>query len=360
MNARERFLRTMHFEPVDRPFMMPQWVFPDTVRRWQREGMPTDVHFADYFGFDRYAHVPVNLSPIAPGKEELIEEDAETKTVRDPLGGVKKVWKYLDVGMPQWLEYPIKGREDWERFKGYLNPDSPCRYPEYWDDLKRTYPDRDYPLGIGGGSYYGWLRNWIGMEHLALMYYDDPELVHEMTDYIADFVLRVISRAVEEVDLDFVSFWEDMAMKAGPLISPQLFREFMLPNYKKVTSFLRDHGVDILLVDCDGNTDLLNPLWLEGGVNGIYPIEIAAGCDPVAYRKQYGKDLILIGGIDKRALSKDLATVNREVMSKVPELLAGGGYVPWVDHAVPPDVPFKNFCYFLELVRAQLRAAGGR
>ena len=129
MNARERFLRTMHFEPVDRPFLLPQWTFPATIRRWHREGLPTDVHFNAYFGFDRYAHVPINLSPLTTEKEEVIEEDAETKVVRDPLGGVKKVWKYLDVGMPQWLEYPIKGRDDWERFKERLNPDSPADTP---------------------------------------------------------------------------------------------------------------------------------------------------------------------------------------------------------------------------------------
>jgi len=352
MNARERFLKTMHFEPVDRPFIMPQWTFPSTIRRWQSEGMPHDVHFATYFGFDRYESVPVNLGPVAPGDETTLEEDADTRTVRDPLGGVRKVWKDKDIGMPQWLEYPIKGREDWERFRDYLKAGSPCRYPPYWDDLKRSYRNRDYPLGISAGSFYGWLRNWVGMEHLAILYYDDPELVHEMTDYLAEFVLQVISRAVEELDLDYATIWEDMAMKTGSLISPELFREFMLPNYKKVTAFLRDNGIDIILVDCDGNTDELVPLWLEGGVTGIYPIEIAAGCDPLEYRKQYGTDLILIGGIDKRALARDHAAVRREVMSKVPELLAGGGYIPWVDHAVPPDVPLKNFTYFLELVRS--------
>jgi hypothetical protein len=339
MNARERFLRTMHFEPVDRPYLLPQWVFPDTLRRWYHEGLPPDVHFNTYF------------SPLTTEKEEVLEEDAETKVVRDPLGGLRRVWKYRDLGMPQWLEFPIKGREDWERFKTLLNPDSPCRYPQYWDDLKRTYRDRDYPLGVSAGSYYGWLRNWVGMEHLAVLYYDDPELVREMTDYIADFVLQVISRVVEEVKLDFAGFWEDMAMKTGSLISPQLFREFMLPNYKKMTAYLREHGIDVFLVDCDGNTDELIPLWLEGGVNGIYPIEVAAGCDALGYRRRYGHELILIGGIDKRALSKDLATVRREVMAKVPELVAGSGYVPFVDHAVPPDVSFKNFCYYLELVK---------
>ncbi len=351
MTARERFLATFRFEKPDRPFMMPQWVFGETLKRWQREGMPADVHFRTFFGFDRMELVPLNLGPVPPLEERVVEETAEYRIIEDELGGRRKVWKDREIGMPQWLSYPVRDRETWEKFKERLNPDSPCRYPEYWDDLKRCYRGRDYPLGVHAGSYYGWLRNWIGMENLALMYYDCPDLVHEMTDYIADFVLRVIRRAVEELDLDYALYWEDMAMKTGPLISPKLFREFMSPNYKRVNEFLRAHGVDIHFVDCDGNLDELIPLWLEVGVNGVYPLEVAAGCDPVKYRRQYGKQLLMIGGIDKRALAGTKEDVEREVMSKVPELVKSGGWGPFVDHAVPPDVPYENFRYYLELCR---------
>lgn len=351
MNARERFLETFRFGKPDRPFMMPQWVFSDTVKRWRQEGMPADVHFNQYFGFDRYELVPLNLGLIPAIEEEVIEETASHKVIADELGGKRKVWKDREIGMPMWIDYPLRNRNTWQEFKRRLDPKAPCRYPQYWDDLKRCWKGRDYPLGISGGSYYGWIRNWMGMENLAVLYYDDPDLVEEMTNYIGDFVLAVIRRAVEEVELDFAQYWEDMAMKSGPLISPEFFRRYMSANYRKVNTFLREHGIDIHLVDSDGNVDELIPLWLEVGVNGVYPIEIAAGCDPIAYRKQYGKNLLMIGGIDKRALRFDKADVEREVMSKVPELVKQGGYSPMVDHAVPPDVPLANFQYYLDLCR---------
>ncbi len=349
MNARERFLETFRFGSPDRPYMMPQWVFGDTVKRWQSEGMPADVHFSAYFGFDRFEVIPLNLGLIPGIEEETVAETPEYRIIEDELGGRRKVWKEREIGMPQWLIYPLRGRDSWEQFKQRLNPDSPCRYPLYWDDLKRYWQNRDYPLGISGGSYYGWLRNWIGMEHLAVLYYDDPDLVREMTDYVGDFVLTVIRRAVEEVEPDFAQYWEDMAMKTGSLISPKLFREYMSPNYKKVNDFLRAQGIDIHMVDSDGNVDELVPLWLEVGVNFVYPLEIAAGCDPLAYREQFGRELRLLGGIDKRELRTDKALVEQEVMSKVPALVEQGGYSPMVDHAVPPDVPLENFQYYLDL-----------
>ncbi len=135
------------------------------------------------------------------------------------------------------------------------------------------------------------------------------------------------------------------------MISPEHFKELMVPQYKRITSLLREHGIDIILVDCDGNHDELNSLWLEGGLTGVYPLECAAGENVVALRKEYGKDLHLVGGIDKRALAKDKKAIEEEVISKVPFLVEKGGWIPSINHAVPPDIPFENYCYYWELVR---------
>lgn len=203
------------------------------------------------------------------------------------------------------------------------------------------------------GSFYGQIRDWVGMEHLALWYYDCPDLVHEMTEYVTDFTLRVIDRALNEIpDIDCALIWEDMAMKTGSLISPKLFREFMMEPLKRVTKVLNEYSIQIIMLDSDGNVDELIPLWLEANVNLIHPLEIAAGCDPVRYRAQFGKDLRLLGGIDKRVL-RDGCTkeeIEQEVMSKVPQLVEQGGYSPMVDHLVPPDVPFENFKYYMNLI----------
>lgn len=353
MNARERFHATFEYGSPDRVFLMSQWIFGDTHTRWLREGLPWDRHFNDYFGYDRMEMVPVNTGFWPPLETRVVEQTAQWQVVEDELGGLTKHWSDREIGMSQWLRYPIRGREQWEAAKKRLDPSAPNRYPQYWDDLKRCYQGRDYPLGIHLGSYYGWIRNWVGMEHLALWYFDQPDLVHEITEYIADFMLRVTARALEEIpDLDFAQVWEDMAMKTGPLISPDLFRRFMSPRLKRVTDAAHQAGIRLIMVDCDGRVDKLIPLWLEAGVNLVYPLEVASDCNPIAYRQQYGRDLRMIGGIDKRALrdGRSKVDIEREV-ERITPLIRDGGYSPFVDHAVPPDVPFEHFDYYMRLVR---------
>ncbi len=353
MTSRERFHETFRFGQPDRVFMYPQWTFNETRQRWIREGMPADVHFNTYFGFDRIETLPLNVSPWPPLETKVVEQTEHWQIIEDELGGRLKRWSDREIGMSQWLVYPIRGREQWEIFKQRLNPEAPVRYPEYWEHVKRCYRERDFPLGIHAGSYYGWIRNWVGMEHLAYWYVDCPDLVHEMTEYIADFMLRLMEKALQEIpDFDFAVMWEDMCYKSGPLISPRLFRDFMLEPMKRVTKRLHEAGIDIIMVDCDGKIDDLLPLWLEAGVNFHYPLEVAAGCDPLRYRELYGRQILLMGGIDKRALRETCtkADVEKEVLSKVPALWKQGGYGPFVDHAVPPDVSFANFKYYIDLV----------
>lgn len=350
MNARERFLETLRFGRPDRVFYQPEWLFNETIARWQKEGLPADCHPAAFFGFDRVDYVPLNMG-LVPAFEEVVFEETTDYVIKTSADGVKMKDFKVKPAMAHYLEFPVKDRPSWEKYKERLNPDSHMRYPLFWEDLKRCWKGRDYPLGIQAGSFYGWPRNWIGMESFSLMLYDDPVLVKEICDYIGDFVLKVIEKAVSEVDLDFALIWEDLGFKTGPLISPALFREFMLPNCKKVTALLRKHGIDIIIVDSDGNNDAIIPLWIEGGVSGIYPLEVAANSDPIALRKQYGKKLQLIGGIDKRILAKSKTGIEKEVRSKVPWLLERGGYIPWVDHAVPPDVPFENYVYYRKLLK---------
>jgi uroporphyrinogen decarboxylase len=190
----------------------------------------------------------------------------------------------------------------------------------------------------------------MGLERLSYMLYDDPALVHDIVDHIATCVCETIERALGDIQFDFALIWEDMAGKGHPLCSPRSFREFQGPAYRRVTDLLRRSGVNVILVDSDGLNGPIIPCWLEAGVTGLYPLEVAAGEDAVALRRRYGKNLMLYGNIDKRVLAQDRESIDAEVLSKVPWLLLQGGYTPWVDHLVPPDVPFENFCYYSALI----------
>jgi uroporphyrinogen decarboxylase len=189
------------------------------------------------------------------------------------------------------------------------------------------------------------------VERLSTLFYDDPGLVHELCEHIADFVIELLTPILQQISFDFAFLWEDMAGKGGPLCSPRTYREFMLPPLQRVTDLLHSQGIDVIIVDSDGQNDVLIPLWLEAGVTGLRPFEVAAGCDAVALRKRYGKHLIIQGAVDKRSLAKGRAEIDREVLSKVPWLCWQGGYFPQVDHLVPPDVSLENYRYYSHLLR---------
>ena len=134
--------------------------------------------------------------------------------------------------------------------------------------------------------------------------------------------------------------------------SPEMFKTFIQPHYVKICQFLRANGVEIIFVDSDGYLDELIPLWLEVGINGFSPLEVAAGMDAIALRKKYGRDIVLAGNIDKRALISGRDAMDKEV-EKANTLLTQGGYFPAVDHSVPPDVSYRNFNYFLQALRGE-------
>jgi uroporphyrinogen decarboxylase len=143
-----------------------------------------------------------------------------------------------------------------------------------------------------------------------------------------------------------------MCYRAGPLLSPKVFRDALVPEYRRITDLLKSHGTDVVLVDCDGDMRALLPHWLEAGVNTMFPIEIGTwGTDPVALRQQFGRRLLMVGGVSKRTLAGSKDDIDAEV-SRLAPLVEEGGFIPTPDHRVPPDVPLENYLYYLERARS--------
>jgi hypothetical protein len=361
LTARERFMLTASFGQPDRAFLLPPWTWQETVVRWQAEGLPQDADLPAYFSTDRELGVPLQMQgPYGPHlhpplERKVLSDNGEHIVVRDEEGNTLRLFKDDPLQcMPSWIEYPMRDRQDWETLiKPRLNAALPGRRPEgaAWRDFVTASQTREDPLGIWCGSFYGWPRSFMGVQRISLMLFDDPDLIHEMCEHIADFVIEAVTPILDEVHCDFAYIWEDMAGKAGPLCSPKMYRKFMLGPLKRVTDMLHGRGIDTIIVDSDGNNDVLIPLWLEAGVTGLRPFEIAAGCDPVAIRRQYGQNLVIQGGIDKRALAQGVEAIEREVLSKVPWLCLQGGYFPQVDHLVPPDVSLENYRHYASLMR---------
>lgn len=369
LTQRERFWQWANYEDKKDIPAWGDWVGP--YEFWLDQGMPPmPAEYKDHGGAAQYmmdlwnfegiysafwgsSRVPVNIG-LCPGYTPEILEETDTHVIkRMGDGTVCKEMRDPNSTLiaQEYLSYPLRGPENWEEFRDtQLDPSHPGRYPdeETWKELKAAWKDRDYILTIDGGSFYGNVRNWMGVENISYAFYDEPEWMHEVMDYLADLYIQVLGRALKEVDVDIALFWEDMCYKNGPLISPEMFREFLLKPYQKVTRFLEENGVKLSFVDCDGNIDALVPLWLEGGVRGFYPLERASGMDPLPLLEKYEKDKILLwGNVDKRELKKSKEAIDRE-LERLKPAVEKGGFIPLVDHGVPEDIPYENFCYYTQ------------
>ena len=371
MNDRERFIRTMQFKSVDRFPYFELGLWGQTVERYLKEGMPEEAAKDNFFVGSRFFRLdhrefaPVNLSMVPGFTSKVYHEDERVVIMRDGTGIVRKGMKEGTVrgtrpSMDQYVQFPVENPMDFVAMKLRHDPRTPGRYPANWPDLVKKWRRRDYPLCLltnGSFGFYSHPRKWMGTENLSLAFYDHPKMMHEMMDFLAEFFIKVTTKALKELKMDYFNFFEDMAYKTAPLVSPKIFRDFMLRPYKRVIAHLKRHGVKIITLDTDGNCEPLIPLYIEAGVTCLWPCEIAANMDPVRLRKEYGRDLALMGGIDKRELAKGRKEVRAEIKRHLLPLLDSGGFIPHVDHTVPPDVPFANFMYYLELKR---KAAEGK
>ena len=353
MTYRERFINTMRFGATDRP-PYHEWVaWPETYDRWYAEGYPKRADYRKYFGFDRYEDVGIDdeINPVFA--EEIIEE-TETHIIKTDWRGVQVKLAKASRSIPYFYRFPVTDKESFRQFAKRLDASCQARYPHGWDLRAEELRDRDFPVYLGTGRCYGFfgpIREWVGPERLLMAFYDDPSWVHEMMDYYADFLINLTLPMLETVTPDCVHFFEDMAYRGGPLISPEFFREFMMEPYSRVLDHFRRHGVEFFMIDTDGNVEKLIPLFIELGITGMYPFEVQAGMDIIDIRRRYGTNLVIWGGLDKRTLSVSRDSIRNEVMTKVPFMLEQGGYIPKLDHEVPPDVPFDNFRYYRDCIR---------
>jgi uroporphyrinogen decarboxylase len=383
MNTRERFLSVMAFEPGARTLLWEWGYWGGAIERWYAEGLPEkhglreaagfgdtvagpgaawrsgvlniqraeDV--SDAVGFDGGREtIPLQNMIFPLFEEEIIAEEEEIVTVRASNGVVERRRK--DGGsVPHTLSWPVSTRDDWEKLKAErFQIRIEERLPANWNELVREYKTRDYPLSIASGTcgFFGAPRTLMGDVNLFYAYYDQPDLLHDMLDFLTDFWIEIYGKALEDVgEVESAEFWEDMCYKNGPMISPAIFREFMMPYYKRLIGFLRDNGVRNFCVDTDGDCSSLIPLFLECGMTGMLPFEVQAGMDIVKVRRQYPQ-LQIYGGIDKLAIAEGKQAIDAELEYKLPPLLQQGGYIPFADHLVHPDISWENFQYYRKRV----------
>lgn len=348
MNNSEKFHKFCNFNAVDIPPIIISMPWEATRRKWEQESLPKDIDLYEYFEIEPLNQKIIDIAPVLhPSFDEKFLEEHDDFVIKINNRGVKEKNFSDKTSMPEFLEYPIKTPCDINWLRKKLSYNSPGRIASNWKDKAIDHQNQNGLLMCHGGMYFAFLNEHAGTETLLYMYYDSPDFVHEVNELQCSLCENILNNVLPEIKLDFIGYHEDMAFKNGSLISPKLFKEFMTPYYKRIASITDKYGVDIHWMDSDGNIKELIPLWLECGIKLIGPMEVAAGMDPVQLRKEYGHDLLMYGGFDKRILAHSERAIKEE-LDRLKPVIEEGGYLPACDHAVPPDVPFKNYCYFIE------------
>jgi len=345
------------------------WLMEDTLANWRQQGLAADADLRHEFQLDHAGDHKLGqlgwceaaLVPVFD--EQYIEDRGDAEVICDHAGRHVLFFKGRRSGfMPEYIDHPVKDQRSWEeKMLWRLDPETPQRY----HDLERRMQLARAAAATGqiicqnliGG--YMFLRSLIGPETLLYMFYDNPQLIHACMQTWLRLADAVTARHQQYVSFDEVFLAEDICYNCGPLISPEMMREFLLPYYQQLISNIRHRQIDkqrhlYIQIDTDGKASTVIDIYKSIGMDVMSPFEVASGSDVVAIGRNY-PDLIMTGGIDKRVLATTTAAIDAMLERIIPVMRARGGYIPTVDHGTPAEVPLANYRHY----RKRLLELGG-
>jgi len=352
MTDRERFNNQMHYKKADRCFNMEFGYWNENFTAWP---MFTENHITNngeadiFFNFDIMGIVGGNIWLSPPFENKVVSETNNTIIMMNGDGLLAEIPKDRHDTIPHYIKASIVTPEDWKKCKEErLRRDSPERRINVGLLQKQNPTDRDYPLGVSCGSMIGRIRDMLTFEGLAYATYDYPDMVEDMVETACVLAEDFLDQVLGKIDFDFASGWEDICFKNGPIVSVDFFKNVVMPRYKRISRKLHAAGIDLWYTDCDGDVRPILPFLLEGGINCLFPFEVNGCAHPRELLDQYGKDLRIMGGVDKLELGKGPKAIKAYLETLVP-LVERGGYIPFCDHRCPPNVRQEDYLYYLDL-----------
>jgi hypothetical protein len=331
------------------------------LETWFQNGLPRDIDLNEFFMLDEPGFHPLGElgwceAAFVPGFEEkVIEDRGAHEVVQDFAGRHVLYFKGRRQGfMPEYIDHPVKDRKSWEEnVKWRLAPDAPGRFANLatWSQQALAKSAQGLMIQQNAIGGYMYLRSLMGPEDIMYVVHDDPELVHDCMRTWFNLADAVIAKHQEYVTLDELYLAEDICYNHGSLISPDMIKQFLFPYYQQLITNIKTRQIDknrklYIQIDTDGYCVPLISLYHQYiGMDALSPFEVASNCDVVQIGKDY-PDLIMSGGIDKRILSQNIDTIDKYLGSILPIMRKRGGYIPTIDHGVPPETPWPNYLHY--------------
>jgi uroporphyrinogen decarboxylase len=340
LSSYERMKRMYEHRDADRvPIMSGPW--ESTIVRWRREGMPEDARVQEYFDIDRIAHLyGIDTSPRFP--REVLEETDTYIIDRDAWGTTKKNWKPMS-STPLEIDHLISSPETWAPAKERMMP---SRDRIDWPSIERAYKQaRAQESWLVASLWFGYdivNARMIGTETLLLAMAERPEWVKDVLDTLTDLALGLLDLVwAEGYDFDELQWPDDMGYKNGMLFSMRMWRAMVQPYQQRAIDWAHAHGCKAHMHSC-GNIMAVVPELADMGLDGLNPMEIKAGMDPLGIKRDLGDRLLLKGGLDARNFDV-YEQAEADIEEKVPVLMESGGYCFASDHSVPDSVGLETY-----------------
>ena len=347
MTTQERFTRMFEHREADRiPIIDEPW--RGTLLRWKQEGMPADVDWRDYFGVDKLERINVDVSPQYDRK--IIEENDRFVISTTPWGVTMKNFKVPD-STPQFLEYTIDNPQAWEKAKARMKPD---RERVNWDYLKANFPQwKADGRWVQGMFWFGFdvTHSWMaGFESIIFALVENPEWVKDMFQTKLDMSIALFDMIWDEgYHFDSIIFYDDMGYKGSTFFSNKIYAELLQPFHRRAIEWAHNHGIKAHLHSC-GNIMKRVPQLVEIGLDALNPIEIKAGMDLKALKRDFGDKLVFHGGVDALIMDKPDKVIPF-IEEMIPIVKENGGYIFSSDHSIPNSVSLDTYRQIVEAVK---------
>ena len=202
-----------------------------------------------------------------------------------------------------------------------------------------------------GFSLYERAWSLRGMENLMMDFLDHPDFVRRLLRSIADYNIAHFTEALK-YDIDAVYFGDDWGQQTSLQMGPRLWRQFILPELKRMYSPVRDAGKCVFIHSC-GKVDELFDDLIDIGLNCFNPFQPEV-MDVFDILKRYKGRLAFHGGLStQRTLPYGSTEDVRNSTRKLLEAGSDGGYIFAPAHAVEGDVPLENMLAFIDVLHSQ-------
>ncbi len=339
MTSYERFLRMYQHKEADRiPIIDVPW--EGTLLRWQKEGMPANCDWRDYFGIDKVAKINVDISPQYPIR---VVEETETSITKTTEWGVTLRYNKAIDSTPDFLDFHVTDQDRWNECKK--------RMLEGTNRINWKYLEDNYAKWRAEGQWveavfwFGFdvTHSWMmGTENLLIAMYEEPDMVMDMFGTYLDQSIKMFDQIWDKgYRFDSIFWYDDMGYKGHTFFSNDMYDEVLRPFHKKAIDWAHDHGIYAHLHSCGDIMTRVDQL-MEIKLDALNPLEVKAGMEPLTLKEKYGDKLVLHGGINA-VLWDDKEAILKEINRLVPKLKENGGYIFSSDHSIPNTVSLENF-----------------